>query len=432
MAAEPGAWIANAGRAERPASPPERASARLARLPIFSAEDYLALNPDIAAAGADPLEHALRDGIPEGRPLFTELALARAYGWAAQQPSLPDASPPRCPPPAVKRHRCSVFVHSRSEAAAREAAAALMNDLAADGIAATLRDESADRGGDHGTAVFVAPHDFFNLGLGPLWNDPAILADGIVHIDEAFVSGQIQPVIGPLLQARGVIDASAVGIAVWRAAGIPALHRRPPVPLRQRWIDEADLSNPLMRAAPPSTRVLSCDPLEWERRPLDVLFFDRHSPRSDARLGRLAAALAPHRCYIYTRQDVRGTVEERIRRDAHQRIAGHLSTAAKLTLHVSDDRLPSLDRRRIVEQAMAGGSVVVSDIAFIGSDLRPDVHYLRDAPHRLGDLIGWLLLDPDGQRTAERIRERAFDWIASNNRATGRATALGAFIRGDR
>ena len=37
--------------------------------PVFDTSAYLAANPDIAAAGLDPLDHYLRFGVYEGRSL---------------------------------------------------------------------------------------------------------------------------------------------------------------------------------------------------------------------------------------------------------------------------------------------------------------------------------------------------------------------------
>ena len=404
----------------------ERASARLASLPIFSAADYLALNPDVAAAGSPPLVHALAAGLSEDRRLFTEVALARAYGTAVRQAPAPAPRPGAGP-----GHRCSVFVHSRAEAGNREAAAALADDLAADGLEVSLRDERAEPGGGHGTPLFVAPHEFFASGLGASWDRPAILADAVLYLDAPLESVDVRNSLRTLLDARAVVDTSAVNVPIWQAAGIPTLYHRPPVALRDRWIERADLFDPLMRAAPPGARVASRDPLDWRDRPIDVLFFDRDGPVRTARLARLASSLAPHRTYVYAFQDDRGSTEDRVRRAARRRIAGHLATCARLTLHLNDGRLPSLDRRRVVEQTLACGSVVVTDTAFAASDLEPDVHYFQAAAPRLGALVDWLLLDPEGRRAAERARDRAFAYIADNNRPNGRAALLGAFVRGD-
>lgn len=46
--------------------------ARLKRAGIFDADAYLAANPDVAAAGEDPLWHYINHGIAEGRPIGEE------------------------------------------------------------------------------------------------------------------------------------------------------------------------------------------------------------------------------------------------------------------------------------------------------------------------------------------------------------------------
>ncbi|MFL5240434.1 MAG: hypothetical protein ACJ8EL_23135 [Rhizomicrobium sp.] len=45
-----------------------RASHILQSRGLFDSEEYLQLNPDVAATGADPLIHYLRHGLGEGRP----------------------------------------------------------------------------------------------------------------------------------------------------------------------------------------------------------------------------------------------------------------------------------------------------------------------------------------------------------------------------
>ena len=57
---------------------------------LFDAQYYLAANPDVAAAGVDPLAHYLAFGAQEGRPIFpagsdgsdTALSAAAVVGGA--------------------------------------------------------------------------------------------------------------------------------------------------------------------------------------------------------------------------------------------------------------------------------------------------------------------------------------------------------------
>lgn len=405
------------------------AEERLSRLPIFTARDYLAANPDVAQAGVDAVRHALVDGAREGRKLFVDTALARAYGRPARSIGLdiPSRVPSEWAKP-TETPRCSVFVHSRSDASYREVADGLAADLISLGFDVMVADERVDPLADHGTAIFVAPHDFFRLGLGPLWAEPSVIGKGFIVVDDPVESIEGGQTLRALLDARGVIDLSIVGAGIWREAEIPTHHLPLRVRLRSNWLDPSDLNHPLMMGAPAQAHRLDCDPLAWNDRPLDVLFFGRESPRRNAVLGRLAAALASHRCFIYAQQGVGSKIDERLHRGADWRISGHLSTQARLTLHVSEGRFPALERRRLVQQAMAGGSAVVSTARFTDAQLEPGRHYFHDDAVHIAGLIEWLIVDPDGQRAAERVRERAFDHIATLNRDPLRTTGLRAFL----
>ena len=406
-----------------------RAAKRLARLPIFTERDYLIANPDVAQAGIDAVTHALQNGAAEGRTLFSETALARAYGRAGRRDTAAGSAGSRRGYDAARAgHRCAILVHSLSDEAYRETAQDLAADLGGLGFDIEVLDETADPWGDHGTPIVVAPHDFFSLGLGQLWAEPSIVGDMLVVMDDPAESVEGGRCLRPLLDARGAIELSAVGAELWAEADIPTFRLLPKVRVRDRWLEAADLGHPLMLAAPERAREAECHPLDWSRRPLDLLFFARESPRRNAALGRLAGSLAPHRCFVYAQQGIVSKAEERLHRGAHWRISGHLSTQARLTLHVSEGRFPALERRRIVVQAMAGGSTVVSTSRFADPGLEPGSHYFHEDAKHIGHMINWLIVDPDGRRAAERVRDRAFDRIAAVNRDRNRLAGLGAFL----
>ena len=113
-----------------------RALARLHRLPCFDAADYLALNPDVDAAGFDPAFHALFIGAIEGRKLFRRQRLAQALGAAAC------AGPKRFQDSAgqVRREPVGVFVNSQGNVFMHDIARDIADSLGA----AEVRDCAAD------------------------------------------------------------------------------------------------------------------------------------------------------------------------------------------------------------------------------------------------------------------------------------------------
>lgn len=57
---------------------------------IFDTKDYLALNPDVAAARLNPLEHFLRYGVYEGRAPNADFVEMREFDWSTYVRSNPD------------------------------------------------------------------------------------------------------------------------------------------------------------------------------------------------------------------------------------------------------------------------------------------------------------------------------------------------------
>ena len=401
-----------------------RAIERLSRLSVFEPAFYLEANPDVAQAGADPLVHAATHGIREGRPVLSDRAMARAYGQGATARA--DHQGPSCS--RLGRARASVFVHSLSDDAYRDLAASLVLDLASVGFEVVQRDEKADHRAEHGISLFVAPHEFFTLGRGPLWRDPELLGKGFVVLDDPFGSPVCLRSLAAVLEAKGVIETATVGAGVWTEAGIPTFRLETHAGLRSTWLDPSDLDHPLLLAAPEEASSWDYAPLEARPRPLDLLFFDENTPHRSAALGRLAPRLSRHRCYIYCQQPLSIKAEEYLHRTGHWRISGHLSGFSYLTLNLTADWLPCFQKRRVVDQAMAGGSVVISDVRFAEPSLKAGFHYLTEDARHLGDLIDWLLLDPEGKQVVERTRMRAFDRLATRNLRTRTRDGLRDFL----
>ena len=402
---------------------------RLARVSIFGNAAYLRLNPDVAQAGFDATLHAMHHGVQEGRELFSETEIAHAYGSAARDLSRATASEvtnvnlhPDHPP------RVTVFVHSLSDLRTRDAARGLIRELRQARVSVSLRNETADHLSDHGVMVFVAPQDFFTIGSGVLWWDREILKNGFVYNTASIATVDGRRAFAAILNARGVIEPSPVWARLWAQAEVATLQVDPPVALRSRWLEPSDRLHPLILGAPTSARHDYQTMLPWHDRPLDLLHFDRDTERRNTFFGRHATSFAKHSTYLYLQQGAAGFVEERMHRRAHTRIFGHLATQARLTLNLAESRYPTLDRYKIIHQAIAGGSVVVSDVEFVDASLRSGLHYFHEDSKHIEPLIDWLLLDGDGHRAAERVRQASLDFLSTRNGDQERAARIAAFL----
>ena len=380
---------------------------RLRRLPFFSEAEYLELNPDVARAGIDPSNHALRHAAIENRGLFRRERLARAWGEAIVA-TAGVGVPIEAEPFAVPSLPISVFVSSGSDPAEVALASSLVGDLAASGARASLKDETEDPGADHGLRIVVAPHVFVETGLGPLWNQAGFMEGSLTFNTLPIQDPAFRRALPYILQSRGVLDGSPQVAHMFRAAGMPASHVLPRSPPRTRWLQNRDLDHPLVRALPAPARGLDVDPAAWDARPLDVSFFGRNTPRRAAFLRRHAAELARSPSFVYVEQGGRDTLDESIERRAHFRIAGHVGGHARITLHLAEDEFSHLDWHRCALQAMASGSVVVSDVGPPHPDFAFGVHLFREDVRHVVDLARWLLDDPDGRRAAAEARAASF------------------------
>ncbi len=404
-----------------------RAEERFARLPVFSESDYFALNPDVAQAGAKASEHALLHASREGRAMFLQSAIARAYGSAALE-SATSAQVDEVTPQNSDFTRIAgcftIFVSSMSGIGHKDLASSLQNDFLSVGYHCELLDETANYLEDHGTCIFVAPHDFFFKGLGQLWQSEQIIAESYVLNTETISSESGMRALPIILSARGVLDISVASHWIWRSACLPSFIYEARVRFRETWLQPRDCSHPLFSAMPVVARKQRCNPFLWRCRPVDVFFFGDFNKRRSAFFAQSASVFSQFKGFSYLRQ---GSVD-REPDLAHERIVGHLSCKAKVTLHISEDGLPAFYRPRIINQTLAGGSVLVSDTRFLETTCLAGVHYFNEDSKHIPHLIKWLIEDSDGQKEAEMVRRAVFDLIQDTNRDVTRPKRLVSFL----
>ncbi len=379
---------------------------RLTRFPLFAPREYRRCHP--GAAGYLPHLHYLHRGMYQTRPTATPVFFAKALAER-----LREVPPDTGPAPDIQAPSAAVGVYASSlgNCFMTEIADDLAASLAAAGARVIRGDERCSRAGRPKACIFVAPHEFFTLGRGPAWARPAVLCDAVLYGTEQPQTTWFWRALPLTLAARGAMDlswhtAALLGQVMPSRALLPGLRPAPfPVPAGLR-------SHPLLAGAwwLPNDRIDPRTPLA--ERPLDLVFFGGDTPVRDRFFARNAARFAGYDTLIYLRKRGRGPVHPR-------NVEGDLCTCAllacgraKLTLSVHRDAFGFFEWHRLVRQAMATGSVAVTESCFPVPDFRPGVHYFcADAGH-LPQLIDWLLRTPDGRAQAESCRRRCLDLLS--------------------
>ena len=377
----------------------DRATARLARLPIFSPADYAVLNPDLVQSGADIARHALLHGCAERRQVFKRDRVARAWGEALLRTSraaaASDASVASLLP------SVTVFVSSWSSPAIHELAQWVARDLRAQGSATAVETERALLDAAPNAAIVVAPQEFFRLGFGPAWRSTALARSALMLNTTTPGSDEFTSAVPYLLAGRGTLDLSPQVVDIFAQADMPAVQVRPTIPFRERWLKPEDAEHPLVLALPEEARQLQVAMADL--RPIDVSFIGGETAWRGVCLTRIAPELMTYRTFFQTPSSAADPIERGVLDRAQFRVAGHVAARSRLVLQLNGSEVPSLDWLATF-QAMAAGAVVVTDRATPHPEFTAGVHLFADDSRHLPDLIAWLLDDADGRAAAEAAR----------------------------
>jgi hypothetical protein len=379
---------------------------RLRRMPGFAAEDYVRMHPQVAASGVDAAFHALLFGAWHGWPLFRPEALARALGQSAQRTARRAPPPPAAMPASQpERHRpVRIHVSSQGNAFMREIAEDLAATLAGTGVPVSLRDETPPPE-PAARAVFVAPHEFFHLGSGPDWLREDVLTRAVLLNTEQVQTPWFARALPLLLSAGAVLDLNAQSADLLTQAGQRARLLTLAPPASADVLLPADRRHRLFAGLPRAARGPAPPARPFAERPLAVAFFGAASPARTSFFARNAAFFAAHPCVLHLRPAHLGP----LRGDdaALTRIARHVSGHARITLNLHRDSYGYFEAHRLVRQAMAMGSVAVSESCLPHPLLRPGEHYFEAPARQLPEMLHWLLTTPDGQDAAARVQAQA-------------------------
>ena len=385
-----------------------RALDRLRNLACFAAQDYLALHPDVDAAGFDAVVHALFVGSQEGRTLFRPERLARALGATGA------ALPGPLPHPAIEPHGppVGVFVSSHGNVFMQDIARDIAQMLGESGVLVTLRDETAPGARLPPVKLIVAPHEFFRLGRGPDWVQDELLGSAIMVNTEQLQTPWFAAALPFLLASAGVVDFCARQTRLFAQAGVPAFQLTPVPGTEPGRVLQSAQRHKLFHSLPEAAAGASNPATPFANRPLDLAFFGTETPHREAWLARNAAFLSDLDSFIYFRRNTGGPIRSDSNDGSLSALASHVCGHSKIMLNLHRDDFGYFEWHRIVRLGMASGAVVISEPCPPHPEFQPGVHFLEAHARQIPDLAEWLLTTPDGQARAAQVQAAAAQALA--------------------
>jgi hypothetical protein len=328
----------------------ELAFDRLARLPIFSVEEYRLLNRDLEGAlGKNSFRytnHALAYGFSEGRHVFSKLSIARVLGEISRQPFPPAAGAPR-KGGIGKLPRIGVLYNSAGNTFLKELAQDIVDSLTLAGQRAALVDETTNPDDRPPLAIVMAPHEFFHLGGGRRW-----LRDDIIRGSFVFNTEQPQTIwyergMPFILGARGVIDISYQAAEIFKQCGMPAMHFNPTPAAVGEQLSPEEKEHALFRILCPAAQATPDAIIPFAERTIDVSFFGTSSDHRDGFFSRHARRLAEYKTYLYYRRFT-GPLKAGPRDGFLSRLAAHVAAHSKISLNIHRDSFGFFEWHRMV------------------------------------------------------------------------------------
>jgi len=378
--------------------------------PRFSSRRYFEQHADVVAAGVNPLVHYVRFGISEGRlapPAVEQLSsqdrvgIGEVFSYMAGR--IDRAALPR-----------QVFVGASSlgNFFMAEIAHMITGAFRQLGIPATFVNESEACHLPAGVPmVAVAPHEFFHLGDGPKAFDRLKRASRIVMVNTEQPQTQwFALAMNYLKSASAVLDINFEAAMEIHRSGIPAFA----LPLGYseyiaRTFPGSELpEHPLYEFLPKS--VISPLPKTYADRPIDILFIGTASARRHAFFARHAEFFASRNCILYLPDSNRPFLPGDARAIDFATMAA-LAHRSKIVLNVHRDETPYLEWQRIVTLGILQSTLVITDRCTLNPCITPNLDYLEGPLDGLPTLCNFALHNCDA---AESMTAAAFRRLKEN------------------
>jgi hypothetical protein len=402
--------------------PTPAAVQRFRKFKPFDPERYLRRNPDVAAANADPYQHALEWGCFEGRIVFEPLPLAQSIGHAAK---LVGAEEDRAPEP-ERRPTVGIVCSSRGNVFMSNIANQLQEGLSRAGALVTQLNEMGDPEEKFDHRLIVAPHEFFYGKREDKWLSKAVIGSSFLLLTEQIQTSWFRDSVPYLFEAKGVIDMYSHSAALISETGISTHHFVPDPPCGTFEFGNGYRSHPLFQGLPEAARLHPNYETSFYDRPIDVSFFGVESPHRDLTLALCAPVLSQYNTFIYYRRLSRGPLvgADSVLVD----LASHVAAQSKITLNLHRDYYGAFEWFRIVQIGMCAGSVVLSERSLPVGDFKAGEHFIEVDGRHIGEMVEWLLAEKDGQDFAARVRANAIKRLQSAYQSNQAAVCLLGFL----
>jgi hypothetical protein len=396
----------------------------LARAGLFDPAAYLQMHPDVRDDRADAWTHLLEYGIDEGRRFTSTERVAKALSYLKPEIEegfldLQARLSVRNAEEAIKKAaarlsrrdaKIAVYCNSQGNFYMQEIANLLAWQLTDLGIDANQRTEEDSLEEKFDLRIFVAPHEFFELGRGRAWK-PVVDSPGSVLFNVEQVQTEwFCRALPLLLHAPLVLDINFQSAVLLRSMGINAVHYMPVYFEGCRYTSyQEDLSHiDLVRGYGFSrSKSGSPRPKSLSERPIDILFVGSGCDRRTKALQSLRNLTDKYRFLcVYTRQNA--PLNAVHYRTTSPEINCALAQRAKIVLNIHRDWIGYFEWSRIVMQGFWQGACVVSDPSLPNPLFTPGEHLLEESPRHMAELLDWLLGNAEGLQKMEAIAKAGF------------------------
>lgn len=385
--------------------------------PLFETAFYLEQHPEVATAGTNPLVHYILYGLAEGRVVLSVERIMAAIQNTTQADArhLYCLRQQRLGLPLRVRAKIGVYCSAVGNYFMAEIADFIAAAIESVGVTAVRLCETDVRPDDLDFDVIVAPHEFFYLGAGELWQDAPWLSRAVMVNVEQPHTGWFAKAFCFLRQARVVFDINAKSAAILEQLGLPAyflplsyLPNYQPFGVAQM----PDLF--ALKGLSQTVREIMPDldaPLET--RPIDLHFIGTLNPRRERFFAESATWLSRFHCFLHIPPIEGPLLKGQDQALDTQAVIG-LSQRSKILLNIHREDLPYFEWHRIVFHGLWQKTLVVTEPCHDVPGLIPGEHYIECKLEQMGSMIEWLLNTPTGRAEAERIRQAGHQALQQN------------------